>query len=82
MTFEEYSKQEGPNLLNGDTLLAPEQVMARLRITRRQLQQLHRGEHPRGLYLPACRLGKKTIRYRRLDVIRLEWAALHGNGKL
>ena len=82
MTFEEYYQQESPNLLNGDYLLAPEQVMARLKITRKQLYQLHRGEHPRGLHLPVCRLGNKTLRYRLFDVLRLEWAALHGNGKL
>jgi hypothetical protein len=30
------------------------------------------------LYLPACRLGQKTIRYRLQDVLRLEYQALHG----
>ena len=51
--------------------------MERLTITCRQLQELHRGENPRGLYLPAYRLGKKTIRYRLADVLRLKWEALH-----
>ena len=75
-TFEEYATQERESVLNGEKLLAPEQVMERLTITRRQLQELHRGEHPRGLFLPAFKLGKKTIRYRLQDVLRLEWDCL------
>ena len=75
--FTEYAAEESEKLLSGERLLAPEQVMERLTITRRQLQELHRGEHPNGLYLPAYRLGKKTIRYRLTDVLRLEWNSLH-----
>ena len=74
--FKEYAKQEGEAILNGERLLAPEQVMARFGITRRQLQELHRGENPKGLYLPAYRLGLKTIRYRLKDVLKLEWDML------
>jgi hypothetical protein len=76
-TFQQYAAEEIGKIANGEKLLAPEQVMERLTITRRQLQTLHRGTHPRGLFLPACRLGKKTIRYRLQDVLRLEWEALH-----
>ena len=50
----------------------------RLTITRRQLQELHRGENPKGLFLPAYRLGRKTIRYRLADVLRVEWQAMQG----
>ena len=74
--FREYEKQEAEAILSGEKLLAPEQVMARFGITRRQLQELHRGENPRGLFLPAYRLGLKTIRYRLKDVLELEWKAL------
>jgi hypothetical protein len=74
--FKDYAAEETTSILNGERLLAPEQVMERLTITRRQLQELHRGEHPHGLYLPAYRLGKKTIRYRLKDVLHLEWRAL------
>jgi hypothetical protein len=77
-SFKEYAAQETERLLQGERLLAPEQVMERLVITRRQLQELHRGENPQGLFLPPYRLGKKTIRYRLSDVLRLEWAALQG----
>jgi hypothetical protein len=52
--------------------------MERLTITRRQLQALHRGVNPRGLYLPAYRLGKTTIRYRLADVLRVEWESRQG----
>ena len=79
VTFQEYAAQETDSLTSGEKLLAPEQVMQRLTITRRQLQTLHGGTHPRGLYLPAYRLGKKTVRYRLTDVLRLEYEALHGN---
>ena len=43
-SFEEYATEEKESVLNGEKLLAPEQVMERLTITRRQLQELHRGE--------------------------------------
>ena len=75
-SFEEYATEEKESVLNGEKLLAPEQVMERLTITRRQLQELHRGEPPKGLYLPAFKLGKKTIRYRLNDVLQLEWDCL------
>ena len=77
-TFKDYASEETEKILKGERLLAPEQVMERLTITRKQLQALHRGVHPRGLFLPAYKLGKKTIRYRLADVLRLEWASLHG----
>jgi hypothetical protein len=79
-TLKDYAEEESENIRNGERLLAPEQVMARLTITRRQLQAMHRGVHPRGLYLPAYRLGKKTIRYRLADVLRVEWEARQGGG--
>ncbi|MCC7265312.1 MAG: hypothetical protein IT369_22645 [Candidatus Latescibacteria bacterium] len=60
-TLKEYAAQESEKILNGERLLAPEQVMERLTITRKQLQLLHRGMHPRGLFLPAYKLGKKTM---------------------
>ena len=80
LTFKEYTAEESGKLLSGERLLAPEQVMERLTITRRQLQELHRGENPKGLFLPAYRLGKKTIRYRLADVLRVEWQAMQGGG--
>jgi hypothetical protein len=80
VTLKEYADEEGENIRNGERLLAPEQVMERLTITRRQLQALHRGVHPRGLYLPAYHLGKKTIRYRLADVLRVEWQSRQGGG--
>ena len=78
-TLKEYAAQESEKILNGERLLAPEQVMERLTITRKQLQLLHRGMHPRGLFLPAYKLGKKTIRYRLSDVLQLEWQSLYGH---
>lgn len=74
-SLKDYSREETEAILSGERLLAPEQVMERLGITRRQLQEMHRGENPRGLYLPAYRLGRKTIRYRLADVLKLEWEA-------
>ena len=57
--FGEYVRQEAEAVLSGEKLLAPEQVMARLRITRKQLQTLHRGENPRGLYLSRPQAGQE-----------------------
>ena len=71
--LEAYIRQETDAILQGEKLLAPEQVMERLGITRRQLLALHRGENTHGLYLRPVRLGKKTIRYRVADVLRLEF---------
>ena len=78
ITLKAYAEEESEKIRNGERLLAPEQVMERLTITRRQLQALHRGVHPRGLYLPAYHLGRKTIRYRLADVLRIEWESLQG----
>lgn len=78
-TLKEYAAQESEKILNGERLLAPKQVMERLTITRKQLQTLHRGVHSRGLFLPAYKLGKKTIRYRLSDVLQLEWQSLYGH---
>lgn len=35
LTFKEYATEESEKILNGERLLAPEQVMERLTITRR-----------------------------------------------
>jgi hypothetical protein len=74
-TFAEYSEEESRRVLKGEQLLAPEQVMARLGITRRQLMALHRGENAHGLFIKPIRIGKKTMRYRIQDVLKLEWDA-------
>ena len=71
--FEDYVKEETEPFLKGNKLLTPEMVIERLGITKRQLQELTRGENPHGLFLPAIRLGKKTIRYRMIEVLRLEF---------
>ena len=71
-TFEDYAKEEVGAVLRGDRLLAPEQIMERWGISRRELYKFHRGEHGSGVLLPALKLGKKTIRYRLRDVLRVE----------
>ena len=76
--FKRYCREEADALLDGERLLTPDQVMTRLNITRRQLQELHRGENP-WLALPPVRLGKKTIRYRLKDILKLEYDALRVN---
>ncbi|MFC1526767.1 hypothetical protein ACFL6X_08175 [Candidatus Latescibacterota bacterium] len=78
-TFEDYAREETDNVLSGEKLLAPEQVMERWGITKKELQKYHRGEHPSGLFLPAHRFGKRTIRYRLRDVLRVEFESLGGH---
>ena len=77
-SFEEYAKEVEIGVLNDEQFLAPEQVMKRWGITKRELSKYHRGEHPSGLVLPAYRFGRKTIRYRLRDVLWVEYESLSG----
>ena len=76
LDLKEYIKEEAGKLLDGERLLTPAQVCQRLNISKRQLLEITRGENPKGLYLPACRISRKVIRYRLVDVLRFEHEAL------
>ena len=75
-TLEAYTREEWEGALSGERLLSPEHVVKRLGITKRQLQELHSRDDCTGLFLPPLRLGKKTVRYRLKDVLRLEWQSM------
>lgn len=74
--LREYAREEAGEILKGECLLTPEQVMARLNIGYEQLKDLHTGRNRRGLKLSYIKLGHKTIRYRTRDVLELEWKCL------
>ena len=76
-SFEEYVQAERSGLINGKKLLAPEQVMERLCISRKKLRALCREKGDHGVRLPALKLGHKTLRFREADVLFLEWLALN-----
>ena len=73
VSFDEYAREEGSAILNGEKLVAPEMVVDRLGITMEELRKFYRGRHPSGILLPAHEFGPKTIRFRLKDVLWLEW---------
>ena len=73
VTFDEYAKEEGTAILNGEKLVAPEMVIDRLGISMEELRKFYRERHPSGLLLPAHEFGPKRIRFRLKDVLWLEW---------
>ena len=78
-SFEEYVQAERSGLISGKKLMAPEQVMERLGITRKKLRSLCGGKGTSGVRLPVLRLGHKTLRFREADVLFLEWLALNNS---
>ena len=77
-TLKEYAEQESQNILNGDKLVAPEQLEERWGLSREELRRIWRGEHPR-VRLTPMRFGQRTFRFRMSDVLRVEWE-LYGSG--
>ena len=73
LTFDEYAAQESTGVLNGDKLVAPEQLLERWKITPGELRKLYRGRHSSGLLLPVIEFGPKTKRFRLTDVLWLEY---------
>ena len=71
-TLQEYASQEAGCVLNGDKLVAPEQLEERWGVSRAELRRMWRGEVS-GVYLPPLRFGQRTIRFRLADVLRVEW---------
>jgi hypothetical protein len=68
----EYATEETAAILNGERLLAPEQVMRRWGISREQLKRLQAGRNHRRVRLPIVKIGAKTVRFRLRDVIQFE----------
>ena len=71
-SFKDYAAEEVDEILNGRTLLAPEDLLPRWKLSSKELRKLYSGQHPSGVYLPAIRFGLKTVRFRLCDVVRVE----------
>ena len=78
--LHQYATEETDAILNGERLLAPEQVMRRWGISREQLKRLQAGRNSRQLRLPIVKIGAKTVRFRLRDVIQFEHSC-HSNGR-
>ena len=72
-TFEDYASEESDAIVNGEKLVAPETLMDRWMISRKELLNLVNGHHRSGIHLRALRFGSKTIRFRLSDVVRVEY---------
>jgi hypothetical protein len=75
-----YTAQESEAILAGDKLVAPEMLTARWKISQRELHKFVRGSHPSGIRLPALHFGKKTLRFRLADVVKVEHALYNRDG--
>ena len=67
-----YAAEEADAILNGECLLAPEQVMRRWGISREHLKRLQAGRNTRNVRLPTVKIGAKTVRFRLRDVLGFE----------
>ena len=72
LDLKEYAKEETEAILDGERLLAPEQIMDRWGISREQLKKLQAGRNCRGVRLPYLKIGSKTVRFRLRDVLAFE----------
>ena len=70
---ETYANEEADAISNGEKLVAPEMLMDRWMISRKELLKIVNGHHRSGVHLPALRFGSKTIRFRLADVVRVEY---------
>ena len=73
-SFNEYASEEADAIVNGERLVAPEMLMDRWAISRKELLKIVNGNHPSGVHLPALRFGSKTVRFRVADVVQVEYA--------
>ena len=72
-TFETYASEVADAISNGEKLVAPEMLMNRWMISKKELLKIVNGHHPSGAHLPALRFGSKTMRFRVTDVIKVEF---------
>ncbi len=72
-TYEDYASEEADAIINGEKLVAPEMLMDRWKISRKEVMKIANGNHPSGVHLPGVRFGSKTIRFRLADVVRAEY---------
>ena len=72
-TYNEYASEETDAIVNGEKLVAPEMLTDRWGISQSELLKLVNGNHRSGVHLPALRFGSKTMRFRLVDVVRVEY---------
>jgi hypothetical protein len=71
--LKEYASCEADSILKGERLVAPEMLMERWQISRKEVMKLANGHHPSGVFLPSVRFGSKTVRFRLTDVVEVEY---------
>ena len=68
-----YSAEEADNILRAAPLMTEADLMRRWGHTdNRQIRKLVSGRHPSGIHLPAIRFSNKVLRFRPIDVARVE----------
>ena len=70
----QYLAEEAERILRAAPLMTEAQVMKRWKCGKRWLRALVNGRHPRGVKLDAIRLSTQVLRYRPIDVARVEQA--------
>ena len=73
INLKKYASNESESILNGERLVAPEMLMDRWQISRKEVMKLANGHHPSGVFLPSLRFGSKTVRFRLADVVEVEY---------
>ena len=69
---DDYVKEEGRALLNGDRLLPAKAVAVRWGLSERTVRSWADGRHPAGLVLPSFRPSPRVVRFRLRDVLEFE----------
>ena len=74
MSLDDYASAEANAIVSGERLVAPEMLLDRWAISKKELLKFINGTHPSGVHLPAPRFGSKTVRFRLADVVQVEHA--------
>ena len=72
MTSNTYTAEEPDRILAAARLMTEEQVMARWQVSKKWFRALVNGYHPKGVRLEAIRFSSQQLRFRPIDVARLE----------
>jgi hypothetical protein len=72
VTTVTYTAEEAESILRAAPLMTEAQVMSRWNVSKRWLRALVNGKHPQGVHLPAVALSSQKLRFRPIDVARVE----------
>ena len=67
-----YMAEEAERILKAAPLMTETQVLRRWKCSKRFLRSLVNGHHPKGVQLEAIRLSTQQLRFRPIDVARVE----------